>query len=348
MRKFHHGLQESVRQFLNLHVFNISAGAILPEPQFKKVFIFLDTDKHASPFDMLTTIDAFPDATIMKYENVTAEDADRILYDAMFPRGPEGAKHTKVFINGRDFDLANEILGRAKKCMFPPFELSVIIDPRGAYTTASAAVAKTLKVSLEKNTGTLENKDVAVLAGTGPVGQTAARLYASEKAKVIVTSRTLQRASSVAAKINEEFETETVSGFQAQTSEDVGKAISNAEIILSAGAAGTELLPLGVLKESGKKCKIVADINAIPPLGVAGLDSSTDGKEMLPGVFGIGALAIGKLKNKIEVALIKRAAEEPKGIFDYKMAYELAKKSVTEKREDKKTLKTEPPKSWLP
>ena len=320
----------------------------LSQPQFKKVFIFLDTDKHASPFDILTTIDAFPEATIMKYENVTAEDADKILYDAMFPRGPEGAKHTKIFINGRDFDLAYEILTRAKKCMFPPFELSVIIDPRGAYTTASAAVAKTLKVTLEKNRGTLENKEVTVLAGTGPVGQTAARLYASEKAKVTVTSRTLQRASSVATKINEEFKSETVRGLQAQTSEDTGKAIANAEIILSAGAAGTELLPLGVLKESGKKCRIVADINAIPPLGVAGLDSNTDGKEMLAGVFGIGALAIGKLKNKIEVALIKKAAEEPKGIFDYKMAYELAKKSVTEKREDKKTPKTEPQKSWLP
>ena len=320
----------------------------MSQPQFKKVFIFLDTDKHASPFDILATIDAFPEATIMKYESVTAEDADKILYDAMFPRGPEGAKDTKIFINGRDFDLANEILGRAKKCMFPPFELSVIIDPRGAYTTASAAVAKTLKVSLERNLGTLENKEVTVLAGTGPVGQTAARLYASEKANVIVTSRTLQKASSVAAKINEEFKRETVRGLQAQTSEDIGKAIANAEIILSAGAPGTELLPMTVLKESAKKCRIVADINAIPPLGVAGLDSNTDGKEMLPSVFGIGALAIGKLKNKIEVALIKKAAEEPKGIFDYKMAYELAKKSVMEKRDEKKTPKPEQQKSWLP
>lgn len=320
----------------------------MPEPQFRKVFIFLDTDKHASPFDILTTIDVFPETTIIKYENVTAEDAERILYDAMFPRGPEGAKQTKVFINGRDFDLANEILARAKKCMFPPFELSVIIDPRGAYTTASAAVAKTLKASLEKNLGTLENKHVTVLAGTGPVGQTAARLYAYEKAEVVITSRLVERASSVAAKINEEFDNEKVRGFQAQNTEDVGTAIADAEIILSAGAAGIELLPQAVLKEKGKKCKIVADINAIPPLGVTGLDSNTDGKEVLPGVMGIGALAIGKLKNKIEVALIRKAAEESKGIFDYKTAYELAKKFVTEKREDKKTAKTDPQKSWLP
>ena len=125
----------------------------MPEHQFKKVFIFLDTDKHASPFDILTTIDIFPDATILKYEDVTVEDAEKIIYDAMFPRGPEGAKHTKIFINGRDFRRVNEILEKAKKCMFPPFELAIIIDPRGAYTTATAAVAKTLELSIEKGFG---------------------------------------------------------------------------------------------------------------------------------------------------------------------------------------------------
>jgi len=320
----------------------------LPEQQFKKVFIFLDTDKHASPFDILTTIDVFPEASILKYENVTTEDAEKIVYDTMFPRGPEGAKHTKIFINGRDFKRANEILEKIKKSMFPPFELSIIIDPRGAYSTAAAVVAKSLDLSLIKGFGNLEGRSVAVLAGTGPVGQTAARLYASEKANVIVTSRDLQRASEVAAKINEEALSESVRGFQAQTPEETGKAVADAEIILSAGAAGTQLLPLNTLKEYGRKCKIVADINAIPPLGVEGLKSNAEGEEVLPNVFGLGALAIGKLKIKVEAELIKRAAEEPKGIFDYKVAYEIAKKRVIEKLEKKKMSEASSEKHWVP
>ena len=320
----------------------------MPEQQFKKVFIFLDTDKHASPFDILTTIDVFPEAQILKYENVTTEDAEKIVYDTMFPRGPEGAKHTKIFINGRDFKRVNEILGKIKKSMFPPFELSIIIDPRGAYSTASAVVAKSLELSLIKGFGKLEGRSVAVLAGTGPVGQTAARLYASEKANVIVTSRDLQRVSEVAAKINEEALSESVRGFQAQTPEETGKAVADAEIILSAGAAGTQLLPLNTLKEYGRKCKIVADINAIPPLGVEGLKSTAEGEEVLPNVFGLGALAIGKLKIKVEAELIKRAAEEPKGIFDYKVAYEIAKKRVIEKLEKKKMSEASSKKHWVP
>jgi hypothetical protein len=320
----------------------------LPESQFRKVFVFFDTDKHASPFDILTTVDIFPEAEILKYENVTVEDAEKIIYDAIFPRGLEGAKHTKIFINGRDFKVANEILEKVEKCMFPPFEVAVIIDPRGAYTTATAAVAKTLELSLAKGLGDFDKKTVTVLAGTGPVGQTAARLYAAERAEVIVTSRSLQKACSVATKINEEVKVERVRGVEAQTPEDMGKAIESANVILSAGAAGTELLPLEVLRKCGKKCSIVADINAIPPLGVEGMNPNADGKEILPNIFGVGALAIGKLKNKVEAALIRRAAEEPKGIFDYRIAYGIAKDTVAAKKEEKKGLEAEAPKHWLP
>lgn len=320
----------------------------MPEQKYKTVFIFLDTDKHASPFDIITAIDIIPDAEILKYEDVTAEDTEKIVHDAIFPRGPEGAKYTKIFINGRDFKRANEILEKTKNSMVPPFEVAVIIDPRGAYTTATAAVAKTLELSVAKGLGTLENKTVTVLAGTGPVGQTAARLYATEKAEVILTSRSLQKVASIVTRINEEFDTERVRGVEAQIPEDIGTAIKNSDIVLSAGAAATELLPLQVLKDYGKKCRIVADINAIPPLGVEGLDSENYGKEILPNVYGIGALVIGKLKQKVEAGLIRKGVEESKGVFDYKIAYEIAKKVIAAQKEEKQAKLPEPEKSWLP
>lgn len=314
----------------------------------KKVFIFLDTEKHASAFDILTTIDIFPNAEILKYENVTAEDAERIVYDAMFPRGPGGAKDTKIFINGRDLRQVDEILEKAKKCMFAPFELAILVDPRGAYSTAAAAAVKTLELSLAKGFGGLENKTVTIIAGTGSVGQTAARLYALEKATVVITSREQKKASSVATKINDGVEGERIRGVEAQTSEAIGRSIENSEIVLAAGAAGTALLSLEMLRRYGKKCRIVADINAIPPLGVEGLESDVEGRELLPNVFGIGALAIGRLKNEIEKNLIKKAAEEPKGVFDYKTAYGMAKKAMTGRQVKKGSAGAEPQKYWLP
>jgi hypothetical protein len=57
---------------------------------------------------------------------------------------------------------------------------------------------------------------------------------------------------------------------------------------------------------------------------------------------------VGKLKNKVEAELILRAAEESKGIFDYRTAYGIAKKLVLEKSREKRLNKPETPKHWLP
>jgi hypothetical protein len=304
----------------------------LTEPSFKTVFVFLDTDKYCSPFDMLVAIDAFPDSMIFKYENVTDEDAPKIVYDLLFPRGPMGAAHTKIFINGSNFDMVNAVVAATQSCMkSAPWGNSIIVDPRGGYSTAAAAVAKTLGASLSKGFGTLEGKNVTVLAGTGPVGQTAARIYASEKANVTITTRTRAKGQAVAAKINKEVGAQRVKVVEVRSSEQTGEAIKDAEIILAAGAGGIQLLSAEELSKYGGKCKIVGDINAIKPLGVEGLGSNDDGKELKPGVYGIGALAIGSLKIKIEKQMIKRATEEPQGLFDYAIAYEIGKKKIMKK-----------------
>lgn len=308
----------------------------MSKPVKKTVIIFLDTDKHASPFDILTAIDLFPDAQILVYSNIALEDSKRIIQDAMFPRGPEGAKQTKLFIGGYDVEKAATIQEIAKKTMFPPFELSVIVDPKGAYSTASAAVAKTLATSLEKGLGDFKGKVVTVLAGTGPVGQVASRLYAMEGANVVVTSRDLARSTAVATKINEETGTKLACGVKAAEPNEVGAAIKDSDVILSAGAAGIALLPLDILKKHGARCRVVGDINAVPPLGVEGLKSTDENVEFLPKVWGIGALSIGTFKNKVEAQLFKRAIEAPKGIFEYKVAYDIAKSIVMAKLEKTK------------
>ena len=301
------------------------------QPSFKTVFVFLDTDKYCSPFDMLVAIDAFPDSMIFKYENVTDEDAPKIVYDLLFPRGPLGAAHTKIFINGSNFDMVNKVVEATQKCMkSAPWGNSIIVDPRGGYSTAAGAVAKTLGASLEKGFGALEGKNVTVLAGTGPVGQTAARIYAAEKANVTISSRSSAKGQAVADKINEEVGAQRVRVVEVRSSEQTGVAIKDVEIVLAAGAGGIQLLSQADLNKSST-CKIVADINAIKPLGVEGLGSNDDGKELKPGVYGIGALAIGKLKIKIEKEMITRATLEPQGLFDYAVAYEIGKNAILKK-----------------
>jgi hypothetical protein len=303
----------------------------MAQPTFKTVFVFLDTDKYCSPFDMLVAIDAFPDSMIFKYENVTSEDAPKIVYDLLFPRGPLGAAHTKIFINGSNFEEVEKVVQATQKAMkSAPWGTSIIVDPRGGYSTAAAAVAKTYGASIEKGLGSLEGKNVTVLAGTGPVGQTAARIYATEKANVTITSRSMAKGQAVAEKINAECGADRVKVVEVSKPEQTASAVKDAEIILSAGAGGIQLLSAADL-EKATKCKIVADINAIKPLGVEGLEPNDDNKELKPSVFGIGALAIGKVKIKTETEMIKRATAEAQGLFDYSIAYTIAKEQILKK-----------------
>ncbi len=279
---------------------------------------------------MLVAIDAFPDSMIFKFENVTGEDAPKIVFDLLFPRGPAGAAHTKIFINGSNFEEVEKVVAATQKAMkSAPWGNSIIVDPRGGYSTAAAAVAKTFGASMERGLGSLEGKKVTVLAGTGPVGQTAARIYAAEKADVTITSRNLAKGQVVADKINSECGCNRVKVVEVSKAEQTAAAVADAEIILSAGAGGIQLLSASDLAKA-PKCKIVADINAIMPLGVEGLGPNDD-KDMKPGVWGIGALAIGKLKIKTEVEMIKRATAEPQGLFDYAIAYTIAKDQILKK-----------------
>ncbi len=310
---------------------HLKGGTDLSKKKEKKtVFIFIDTDKHVSPFDTLLTIDLFPEAEILHYPDVQESDITQLVSDSMFPRGPSGTKYTKIFLGGSDVETVRKLLNTIKKTMFPPFQVAVIVDPRGAYTTASAAVAKTIPLLIDPSFHDLKGKTVTVLAGTGPVGQAAAYLYASENAEVRITSRSKERAQAISHEINLELDSELISGVRANDDESFGQAIEGANIILSTGKQGIQLLSLETLKKHGSRCKVVADVNAVPPTGIEGLKPTNNGEEVISGVKGVGALSIGSLKNKVEAELLRQVVEAKNGIFDHKAAYNIAK-SLTSK-----------------
>ena len=93
-----------------------------------------------SPFDVNMAADAGYQV-LVPYCNVNLEGVAGLVQDAIFSRGPKGAARTGLFIGGRDAMLAQDMLDRTGKAMFPPFVVSVCADPSGAYTTAAALVA---------------------------------------------------------------------------------------------------------------------------------------------------------------------------------------------------------------
>ena len=297
------------------------------------LLFFLDTDRIASPFDVCMAYDAGFDAVI-PYENVTPEDAKKIVQDAIFSRGPKGVKHTCFFIGGKDVEKAEEISEVVKNTMFPPFEASIIIDPGGAYTTAAAAVAKVEEAVASHELGSLKDKTCAVF-GTGVVGRIIAVLLTRLGCDVTIVSLNPKRAhgDEYAAELAESLRNRygaEVQGVFAPTPARKLEVLRKAEVIFCAAARGVRVIEKKLLQKL-KLLKVMADINAIPPLGIEGIKLEDDMREIMPGIFGIGALTIGRLKHKVEKEMLREVRRNGKGTYNYNFALELARKLLEKK-----------------
>ncbi len=293
------------------------------------MLFFLDTDKRASPFDICMAYDA-GFSVVVPYENVNAEDAKRIIQDAIFSRDPKGIKHTCFFIGGKDMEKAEEILKVARGTMFPPFEAATIIDPGGAYTTAAALIAKVEDALTRSKLGNLKDKRCAIF-GTGAIGRVAAILLARLGCDVMIISPNPDRVDGekyVADLLNllRNKYGVNVEGVFASTPTKKIEVIEKADVILCASVAGVRIISKEML--SGiKLAKVIADVNAVPPLGVEGMKLEDDMKEIASGIFGIGALTIGRLKYKLEREILKEARRNGKGtVYNYNYAFQLARK----------------------
>lgn len=292
------------------------------------LLFYLDTDEKASPFDICMAYDAGYNAVI-PYENVAPEDAKKIVQDALFSREPKAVKHTCFFIGGKDAEKAEEVLEAVKSAMFPPFKASIIIDPSGAYTTAAAMVAKVEHALSTHKLGDLKSKTCAVL-GTGAVGQIAAVLLAKLGCNVMIASLNPKRADGKEyaeniAKLLSHRHGVMIHGVFAPTKVEKLQILEKADVVLCAGTRGVRVIEKELFKEL-KLAKVMVDINAVPPFGIEGIELKDDMKEIVPGIFGIGALTIGDLKHKLEKEILKEARTNGKETYNYSAALQFARK----------------------
>lgn len=285
----------------------------------KNILIYFDMDKRPSPFDILFAYDVGFDI-VLPFSGVGTEEIKPLVQDAMFPRGPKGTKYTTLFFGGSDLDAVEEMAEKARKTMFPPFQLSIALDPKGAHTTPSALVAKVME-ALNAKGEMLEGKKAAVLGGCGRVGRVTSRILAREGVDVTIVD-ILEEVGEIAAKVAEKVGGK-VKGVRATSPDAIVSAARDCEIVISTGPTGVEILPEGYLPKL-EKCMVAADVNAVPPAGIGGIKAKYDKKE-LEGILTIGALAIGDLRNKIEAKMLKTAMESEGAFLDYTNAFEFAK-----------------------
>jgi methylene-tetrahydromethanopterin dehydrogenase len=281
--------------------------------------------KNVSPFDVNMAYDGGFDK-VMPYTHVILSEVAGLTQDAIFSRSSSGIKRESIFIGGRDIDLAMDMLEAAKKAMFPPFQVSVFADPSGAFTTAAAMLAKVdfhLKKHFQTN---MTGKKVAVFGSTGPVGGCVAVIAANLGAQVeLVAHKNLEVVRNKAESYNQRYGVSI--GYVDGTNEAAKQSVlESTDVALCAAAAGVRVISMDQITQT-KSLKVLADVNAVTPTGIEGVDVMADGIEIAKtGVLGIGALSIGNLKYATQHNLLKQmlAADKP-CYLEFMAAFEMAR-----------------------
>ncbi|HSI42311.1 MAG TPA: NAD(P)-dependent methylenetetrahydromethanopterin dehydrogenase [Xanthobacteraceae bacterium] len=260
--------------------------------------------RHVSPFDVNMAVDAGY-STILPYAGVKLEEMVDLTQDMMFSRAPDHAPRTGLFIGGKDASLALDMAKEARSALFPPFQISLFVDPAGSFTTAAAMVAQVERKLEGRRDGGLKGAEVQVYGATGVVGGIAAVIAAQAGAKVtLVSHRDVEAVQLKAADFKVRFGVDLASA-GARTDADKRALLPAAEVVLCCGKAGVQILSAENLT-AAERLLVAADVNAVPPPGIAGVDAHDDGKPLDGGAVGIGALTIGFLKWKVQHELLKR------------------------------------------
>jgi len=298
----------------------------------RSIIHLFDPMPHNSPFDLNMAADAGFDV-LLPYSHVKLEEINRLVQDAIFSRGPAGVKRTGIFIGGRDIGVAMEMLDLARKAMVPPFEVSVLADPSGAFTTAAALVACVERELKSKHGLALKGQRAIVFGGTGPVGIATgviASLAGSET--TIVDPFSIETALQKANEYNKLCGS-TLHGTYASSDADKARLISRADIVFCTAKAGVQVLDASLLADA-RQLKVAGDINAVPPMGIEGVKLKHFGAPLVhavnsPNAVGIGALAVGDIKYQLQNRLLALMLATDKPVYlDFRHAFERARELV--------------------
>jgi methylenetetrahydrofolate/methylenetetrahydromethanopterin dehydrogenase (NADP+) len=281
----------------------------------RNLLLQLDTSPQPSVFDRVVAYDGGADE-IMTCSGVTEDTVRDLVHGAIFTRGPKDLHHTAIFIGGTDMAAGERLLKAVRDTFFGPMRVSVMLDSNGSNTTAVAAVVKL------QQAGDVKGRRAVVTAATGPVGMRAAGLLAQAGANVTVTSRKADGSAKLAGDIKQRFGATVTPVVMADASQSPA-VMEGCELLLSAGGFGIKLVTRDAwAKRPGLVA--AADVNAVPPLGIEGIDAMDNGADR-DGVKAYGALGIGGLKMKVHKACIAKLFERNDLVLDAESILDVAR-----------------------
>jgi hypothetical protein len=288
----------------------------------RKLLLQLDSSRLPSVFDQVVAYDAGADV-VMSYGGVTEGDVRDLIHGCIFTRAPKDLKNTAVWIGGNNMSAGEQLLAMAQDALFGPFGVSIMLDSNGSNTTAVAAVVK-----IEEALKDMKERKILILAGTGPVGQRAAGLLAKDGARVTISSRKPEQGEKARQFISARFNV-PVEAVTLNDPSTLPKLLEGVEVLLNSGPAGVQMVPKAAWT-AGKDLKIAVDLNAVPPLGIEGIDVDDSGTKK-NGVIVFGAFGVGNFKTKLHKACVARLFQRNDLVLDAEAIADIARELVAKK-----------------
>jgi methylenetetrahydrofolate/methylenetetrahydromethanopterin dehydrogenase (NADP+) len=288
----------------------------------RKLLLQLDSSRLPSSFDQVVAYDAGADV-VMSYGGVTEGDVRDLIHGCIFTRGPKDLHNTAVWIGGNNMSAGEQLLAMAQDALFAPFSVSIMLDSNGSNTTAVAAVVK-----IEETLGDVSGKKVLILAGTGPVGQRAAGLLAKGGAEVTITSRKPEQGEKARQFISARFNVQ-VNAVTMNDPSTLPQLLDGVEVLLNSGPAGVQMVPKSAWV-AADRLEIAVDLNAVPPLGIEGIDVNDAGATR-NGVVAFGAFGVGNFKTKLHKACVARLFTRNDLVLDAEAIADIARELVGRK-----------------
>jgi len=285
--------------------------------------------RNVSPFDVNMAYEAEFDGVI-PYTGVRLDEVRALTQDTIFSRSRRSIRRSALFIGGREFMLALDMLEAARDAMVPGFEVSVFADPSGAFTTAAALVTEVERTLAQSAGMALADSRIAIIGGTGPVGLVSGLLAAGEGAEVHVVSHRGRRfAEEAVAVCNARF------GFQLQGHDGsspraLAGLLAEVHVVLATARAGVQVISSEQLAGAGE-LRVAADVNAVPPLGIEGIAATDHGVPLDAAPRrppGLGALAVGDAKFNLRRHSSQTIKASAAALFiDHRSAFDLARRA---------------------
>jgi methylenetetrahydrofolate/methylenetetrahydromethanopterin dehydrogenase (NADP+) len=289
----------------------------------RKLLLQMDSSRLPSVFDQIVAYDAGTDV-VLSYGGVTEGDVRDLIHGCIFTRGSKDLHNTAVWIGGNNMSAGEQLLAMAQDALIAPYSVSIMLDSNGSNTTAVAAVVK-----IEETLGNLKGKKVIILAGTGPVGQRAAGLLARDGARVTITSRKPEQGEKARQFISARFNV-PVEAFTLNDPSQLPPLLDGAEVLLNSGPAGVQMVPKSVWT-AARTLKVAVDLNAVPPLGIEGVDVGDEGVKR-NGIVTFGAFGVGNFKTKLHKACVARLFTRNDLVLDAEAIAEIARELVKKKK----------------